>query len=213
MLPANEKISIVIVDDHPIVLQGLKNLLEEDSYYYVKAQFTLGKALLAFLKNNTVDVVLLDITLPDGNGVHFCKQVCTHFPGIIVIAISNLSERSIIRQMLKNGAKGYLLKTAEAKDILDCIGLALAGTIALSSEIKKIMDVPELGLALEIPELTKREKQILALLAKGKRSAEIAEELYISPLTVKTHRATLLQKFSAANVVALINQAREYGML
>src|SRR5690606_32447366 len=114
---------------------------------------------------------------------------------MVVLAISNLSERSIVRQMLKNGAKGYMLKTAEPKDILRCIQDALNGKTALSGEVRKIMEASELDSQLEIPELTKREKQILEMLSKGKKSAEIATELFISPLTVKTHRATLLQKF------------------
>lgn len=213
MLAMDDRINIVITDDHPVVLQGLKNLIEADPLYTVMAKFTTGNALLAFLKDNTVDVILLDITLPDGNGIHFCKQITRLYPETVILAISNLSERSIVRQMLKNGAKGYMLKTAEPKDILRCIQDALEGKTALSNEVKAIMEASELDSQLEIPELTKREKQILAMLSKGKKSAEIAAELFISPLTVKTHRATLLQKFGTNNVVALINQAKEYGML
>ncbi len=209
----DEMTSIVIVDDHPIVIQGLKNLLETEPAYYVKAQFTSGKGLLAFLKDNTTDIILLDVTLPDGNGIHFCRQVCHDFPGIMVIAISNLSERSIVKQMLESGAKGYLLKTADPKDILHCIQAALHGTVAFSNEVKRLMEVPELGDQVEVPELTKREKQILQLLSEGKSSAEIAALLFISPLTVKTHRATLFQKFNAHNPIHLVNLARQYGLL
>lgn len=130
-----------------------------------------------------------------------------------ILAISNLSERSIIRLMLQSGAHGYLLKTATAKDILECIRHALEGGTALSSEVKAIMSGPELGTITDTPNLTKREKQILQLLAEGKKSAQIAVELFISPLTVKTHRATLLQKFHTNNIVTLIKLAKEYQLL
>lgn len=134
-------------------------------------------------------------------------------PNVVVLVISNLSERSIIRQMLQSDANGYVLKTADAGDILYCIREAFAGKIALSTEVKQNFNLNELKEPAEIPELTKREKQILQLLAAGKKSAQIAEELFISPLTVKTHRATLLQKFSTGNMVIVINKAREYGLL
>ncbi len=94
-----------------------------------------------------------------------------------------------------------------------CIRLAYDGKVALSIEARDIMFRPGLDMPSGIPELTKREKQILQLLASGKTSAEIAEELFISPLTVKTHRATLLQKFDVSNLVTLIKSAKDYGMI
>lgn len=209
----NPDISIAIVDDHPVVIEGLKNLLEAEYGFCVKARFTTGGDLLSYLKDNTVDIVLMDITLPDGSGIHFCKEICRQYPEMKILAISNLSERSIIRQMLQSGAHGYLLKTATAKDILECIQYALEGGTALSSEVKAIMAGPELGTTTDTPNLTKREKQILQLLAEGKKSAQIAAELFISPLTVKTHRATLLQKFQTNNIVTLIKLAKEYQLL
>ena len=134
------------------------------------------------------------------------------YPNVVVLVISNLSERSIIRQMLQSDANGYVLKTVDAGDILYCIREAFAGKIALSTEVKQNFNLNELKEPVEIPELTQR-KKILQLLAEGKKSAQIAEELFISPLTVKTYRATLLQKFSTGNMVIVINKAREYGLL
>lgn len=204
-------IDIVIIDDHPVVIEGLKNLLTAEPTFCVKAHFTNGADFINYLGNNMVDVVLLDITLPDGSGIGFCREATARFPNLIVIAISNLSERSIIQQMLQSGAAGYLLKTADARDILECIKRAISGETVLSHEIAYLFDQQDEPSS--IPDLTKREKQILQLLADGKKSAEIAQELFISPLTVKTHRATLLNKFETGNIITVINKAREYGIL
>ena len=106
-----------------------------------------------------------------------------------------------------------MLKTADVQDISSCILEALLGNIALSKEVKDNFDLAELKEPSEIPELTKREKQILQLLSEGKKSAEIAKKLFISPLTVKTHRATLLQKFQTGTIVVVISKAKEYGLL
>ncbi|WP_410221405.1 response regulator [Pedobacter sp.] len=209
----NRKVRVVIVDDHPLVIEGFKNVIQGNERLELCGQFSTTKTLLDFADLNETDLVLLDITLPDGNGIEICKELKKSYPNVIIMAISNLSERSIIKQMLQNGASGYLLKTADAQDILNCIQNALQGKVALSSEVKANFNIAELKNTEEIPELTNREKQILKLLAEGKKSAEIAEELFISPLTVKTHRATLLHKFETGNIVVAINKAREIGIL
>lgn len=213
MLKDNDKISVVIVDDHPLVIEGFKNVVNGDSKLYLKGQFTSANAFWAFMENNSVDIVLLDITLPDGSGIQICKDLRKTRPDTLVLAISNLSERSIIRQMLHSGANGYLLKTADAKDILNCIWRVWGGEVVFSKEVASLISLKDLSAVPELPELTKRERQILQLLASGKKSAQVADELFISPLTVKTHRATLLQKFGTGNIVIAINKAREYGII
>lgn len=214
MLNNDQKlVSVVIVDDHPVVIEGFKNVVNNGEQLVLKNWFTSALDFQVFMEEETADIVLLDITLPDGNGIQLCRELKQKQPQIIVLAISNLSERSIIQQMLQSGANGYLLKTAEPADILSCIKRALAGEIVLSREVNSLFDLKALNEPAEIPELTKRERQILNLIAKGKKSAQIAEELFISPLTVKTHRATLLQKFETGNIVIAINKARIYGLL
>lgn len=209
----SKKTRVVIVDDHPLVIEGFKNVVQGNDRLELVGQFRTAHSFLDFIGQEQADLVLLDITLPDGNGIQICKDLKKTYPEIIVLAISNLSEHSIIKQMLQSGANGYLLKTADAHDILDCILEALLGNIALSSEVKKNFDLAELKEPSDVPELTKREKQILQLLAEGKKSSEIAEQLFISPLTVKTHRATLLQKFQTGSFVVAITKAKEYGLL
>lgn len=208
-----KKRKVVIVDDHPLVIEGFKNVLKDHLDFQIVGQFRKAEDFQNFIATEVVDIILLDITLPDGNGIHICREVKQSNPEIIVLGISNLSERSIVKQMLHNGANGYLLKTADSNDILSCLQGAIDGEIVLSQEIRELFDMADLRKPEDIPELTKREKQILQLLAEGKKSLEIAESLFISPLTVKTHRATLLQKFQTGSLVILINKAKEYGML
>lgn len=213
MLPNNHKISIAIVDDHPIVIQGFRSLLENNPLYDIAGCFTTGGECMNFLQQHKVDIVLLDITLPDGNGVHFCKDINERYPQTIIVALSNLNERSIISQMFRNGARGYLLKNLSAKELLEALDTVLEGKTAMSFEVKEIMQQPDLNTLQPVPDLTKREKQILQLLAEGQKSAAIAEALFISPLTVKTHRATLLHKFQVNNIVTLVNRAKETGLI
>ena len=213
MLPNHHKISIAIVDDHPIVLRGFRSLLENDPLYEVAGCFATGQEFMTFLQQHSVDIALLDITLPDGNGVHFCAAIRKHNPHTIIVALSNLNEPSIIAQMFRNGARGYLLKNVSAKELLEALNTVLDGKIAMSVEVKEIMQQPDLNTLQPVPDLTKREKQVLQLLAEGRKSAAIAEALFISPLTVKTHRATLLHKFQVNNIVSLINRAKETGLI
>jgi DNA-binding NarL/FixJ family response regulator len=213
MSPNHHKISIAIVDDHPIVIQGFRSLLENDPLYEIAGCFTTGHEFMNFMQKQRVDIVLLDITLPDGNGVHFCAAISEQYPHTIIVALSNLNERSIISQMFRNGAKGYLLKNLSAKELLEALDTVLEGKTAMSLEVKEIMQQPDLNTLQPVPELTKREKQILQLLAEGRKSAAIAEALFISPLTVKTHRATLLHKFQVNNIVTLVNRAKETGLI
>lgn len=206
-------LQIAIVDDHPIVVKGLKDLLETEPGWTVAGCFHTGSSLLSFMESHDVHMVLLDIGLPDTNGILLCREIRRRWPDTQVVVVSNLSDRSIIRQMLEEGVAGYLLKTAGPEDMLACIHEVLKGNISISGEVQEIISRPELGTGAVIPELTKREKQILQLLADGKRSADIAQELFISPLTVKTHRATLLQKFGVNNIVALVKRAQELRLL
>jgi DNA-binding NarL/FixJ family response regulator len=212
MLQHNPNIIVAIVDDHPIVIEGLKTLLGSEGDI-TAVSFTAGHHFMAFLRHNKVDVVLLDIMLPDTNGIELCREIKKIAPQTAVLALSNQSERSIILQMLQNGANGYLLKNAGAAEIRQCIQEALSGKLTFSREAQEIMMRPSQSDLRTIPHITKREKQILHKIANGETTAAIAEELFVSPLTVETHRRNLLQKFEAKNVAELIRMAVEYKLL
>lgn len=204
-------IKLAIVDDHPMILEGLKSLLEKDTKFHVFS-FTKGAAVIDFIQENKIDVILLDIVLSDGNGLDFCKIIKQKAPQSVVIALSNQAERSIIFRFLENGGNGYILKNADSQEIIEGIEKALIGDFALSKEVQEIMlSTPTTHL--ELPRLTKREKQILQAIAKGNTSAEIAELLFISVITVETHRRNLLQKFKAKNMMELVKIATENQLI
>jgi len=198
----NKKV-LAIVDDHPIVIEGIKHLLQTDPQYSV-ISFVTAASFLSFIQENSVDIVLLDITLPDGNGVDLCKQVKMLMPEACVLGMSNLAERSTVLNMLQNGAAGYILKSAPAEEILNNITLAQRDITVLSPEIKDLMIDALVKGAKTLPSLTKREKQLLQLLAAGKTTAMIADELYLSRYTVDTYRKNLLQKFEVKNTAELL---------
>lgn len=211
----DEKINIAIVDDHPIVIEGLQKVLVQAYQYVSTICFTTGNDILQFLARGKTDtdIVLLDITLPDASGIDLCKEIKALSPDTRVLAFSNHNERNTIIRMLQNGASGYLLKNAAADEVVQCINDAMEGRMALSREAKEIMARPGLRDLKTAPVLTRREKEILKHIADGKTSAVIAAELFLSPLTVETHRRNLMQKFEVKNMAALIKAAMEYELI
>lgn len=205
------RLNLAIVDDHPMILEGLKSLLQKDNQFQIFS-FTKGSAILDFIQENKVDVVLLDIVLNDGSGLDFCKSIKQKLPKTIVIGVSNQAERSIIFRFLENGGNGYILKNANPKEITDCIDKAINGDLALSKEVQEIM-LRSSSNHFELPRLTKREQQILSAIADGHTSIEIGEKLFISVITVETHRRNLLQKFKAKNMIELVKIAAENKLI
>ncbi|NHA06136.1 response regulator transcription factor [Mucilaginibacter sp. HC2] len=208
-----DKIILAIVDDHPMVIEGLKSLLKSEMAIYTAVSFTSGREFISFLSQNEVNLVFLDISLPDANGIELCKEIKKISPKTIVLGLSNQTERSIMLQMLQSGASGYLLKNVSPDELLTCIQEALHGLITFSREAKEIMARPSKNGLNEVASITKREKQILQLLAQGKTTAAIATELFLSPLTVDTHRKNLLQKFEVKNTAELLMAAVQQKLL
>lgn len=207
------KAALAIVDDHPVVMQGLHMLLMHEKDITIAGSFTTGADFMAFLKENEVNIVLLDISLPDTSGIDLCREIKMISPDTYVLALSNHSERSMIMQMLQNGASGYLLKNASAEELVNCVHEALKGVITFSQAVKEIIARPSMAELKGIPQLTRREKEILQLIADGKTTTSIAEQLSLSPLTIETHRRNLMQKFEVKNVAALVRIAMQQRLL
>ena len=201
-----EQIKLIIVDDHPVVLQGFEYMLHDVEGIQFVGKFTDATSMLGYLQNNAVDVVLLDINLPDSNGIDACAAIKQLHEDTVVIAISNINEWSIIQRMLDVGANGYFLKNAAADEVIQGIKNAIEGETVLSQGIEDILKSRDTG---DLPVITRREKEVLSLLASGLSSVEIGDKIFISPLTVESHRRNLLQKFRVNNVAALIHKATE----
>lgn len=207
------KITIALVDDHPIVMEGLEKILSTQPNIEIIGKFTQGKDVITFLENSSVDIILLDITLPDVSGIDLCKTIKRDYPRTIVLMLSNHHNRSMMMEALQNGASGYLLKNASLDELVRCIDAALKGKLAFSQDVMNIIASPQLNDFKELARLTSREKEVLELIATGKTTVEMAEQLYISPFTIETHRKNLLQKFKAKNVAELIRTATQQGFL
>jgi len=205
----NKNIKLAVVDDHPIVVQGIVSLLQNSNDIDVIGSFHNATDLITFLKYNHLDMVLIDVMLPDINGIELCAEIKKISPQTIVIAISNHTERSIIMQIIQNGASGYVLKNASVDELKHCMENAMRGDIAFSKEVIEIIAKPSINDLKGRPKFTKREKQILQLIAQGKTTALIADELYLSPLTIETHRRNMMQKLDVKNAIELINTAIE----
>lgn len=205
--------TILIVDDHPVVVSGLQQLLNQVEG--MEAAGAVGNAFdaMAFLKKRAVDIVLLDINLPDINGIDLCRKIKKEFPEIKIIGISTFSERSYVLRMLENGASGYLIKSASPEEITQAIRTVISGKLYLSLDMEYLLKAPTTMASGILPALTKREKEILQLIADGFTNNQIAEKLFISPLTVDSHRKNLMTKLEVNNTASLVRLALEHHLL
>ena len=210
-------IKILIVDDHPLVTDGIKTMLKDETYLHIEAAAKNAKEALAFLSGDIpVDVVLLDVNLPDMDGLRLCELIREKNKTIKILGLTYINEAGIITQLIKKGANGYLLKSMERQELIDAINGVMDGTIYLSKAAnEKILqqlqsyDIPKNN----IPGLTRREKEILQLLSEGLTSHEIGNKLFLSNYTVDTHRKNMLQKFNVHNTQSLMNVVRELGII
>lgn len=205
--------NVVIIDDHPIVIEGLKNLLNGIEFITIKAAFHTGKSIFGYDGLKNIDIVFLDIFLSDSNGIDICLKLKKNHPDIIILAMSSQSERSIVMQMLHNGASGYLLKSASLDEFRQCILEAIEGKNTFCNQVKEIIEKISISDLKNVPRLTLREKEILELLREGKSTQEISDQLFLSFLTVQTHRRNLLNKYQAKNIVELLNIVKVNGLM
>lgn len=199
-------ISVIIVDDHPLVLNGFEFILKNSADIVLLGTFTSSSDALAFLQTQSVDIVLVDINMPGMNGIDTTAIIKKDFPNTQVIAISNLNEGSIALRMLQAGALGYLLKNVSAEDLIQGIHSVHQGEQVLSREMNLILKGNQQD---SVPKITEREREVLKWMAQGYTTPKIGELMFISPLTVESHRRNLLQKFSVSNSASLIHKATE----
>jgi two-component system, NarL family, nitrate/nitrite response regulator NarL len=208
---ATEKINILLVDDHSMVIEGMKSILSQIPSVQVRA--TAGNAFeaIATLRENNIAVAFVDINLPDISGIELCTKIKKEFPHVHVLGLSTFKQRSYVSQMIANGASGYLLKSAAKEEIEQAINDVLAGKMYFSIDINntKVETLSED----EAPTLTRREKEILKMIAEGLTTNEIAKKIFVSPYTVDTHRKNLLSKFEVSNTALLIKIAGQFGLL
>ncbi|MBP9099382.1 MAG: response regulator transcription factor [Ferruginibacter sp.] len=205
-------ISILVIDDHPLVGDGITLMVKDIEYLQIISVCKSGKEALEFLVDAKPDIILLDISLPDIDGLELCSQIRKTNKQTKIIGLTSTNEAGIITQLLANGGNGYLLKNMEREELITAIDEVLNGRIFLSKAAnQKILEqFHSLKDALKNkPVLTRREKEILKLLYEGLTGPQIAEKLFLSPLTVETHRKNLMQKLNVNSVQQLLKVAGE----
>jgi two-component system, NarL family, nitrate/nitrite response regulator NarL len=206
-----EKINVLVVDDHPMVLEGMRSLLGNIAYVHIAGMATNAFEAMDRLKKSEVHVAIVDINLPDVNGIELTKKIKTEYPSVQVLAMSTFKERSYISQMIQNGASGYLVKSAGKEEIEEAILSAHEGKLYLSMDINTV-DVNK-QLNTPLPVISTREKEVLLLIADGLTNPQIAAQLFISLHTVESHRKNLLTKFAVNNTASLIKLAVKHNMV
>lgn len=194
---------VFIVDDHYMVIEGIRSLMQYEKSIEWMGHAMKADSCLAYLKQQQPDVILMDINLPDISGIDLCKEVKEKYPSIFIIGLSTFNQQSYIQKMLDSGASGYVLKNATQEELTEAIETVMKGKIFMSDEASRSLKKQEVGHII----LTRREKEVLVLIADGMTNNEIAEKLFISVSTVDTHRKNLLAKFEAKNIASLVKMA------
>ena len=201
---------IFIVDDHYMIIEGIRSLLQNEKSIEWLGHAGNAASCLAFLQQQLPDVILMDISLPDKSGIDLCKEVREKYPSIFIIGLSTYNQQSFIEKMIANGASGYVLKNATQEELMEAINTVRKGKQYLSFEVSKSLRKTDQE---DKAVLTRREKEVLELIANGLTNNEIAEKLFISCTTVDTHRKNLLAKFNAKNTAELVKLAVHGGFL
>ena len=202
-------IKLFIVDDHYMVIEGVHSMMQNEKNIEWMGHATNADSCLFFLKSHRPDVILMDISMPGKSGIELCREVTEQFPGIFIIALSTFNQGSYITKMMENGALGYELKNASKEELMLAIETAVQGKQFLSFEAAAMVRKNEDKDVV----LTRREKEVLALIGDGLTNGEIAEKLFISITTVISHRKNILEKFKVNNTAGLIKKAYEGGYI
>jgi len=208
---------VLLADDHKIVRSGLRRLLDAEPDIEVVAEASDGREAVELATQQSVDVVVMDLAMPNLNGVEATRQILAQSPATKVIALSMHSDRRFVARALQAGASGYLLKDCAAEDLVSAIRAVAAGRTYFSPQISEVVVEDYVsGLAEDDSSawavLTPRQREVLQLLAEGKSTREIAAGLYVSLKTVETHRHHIMRKLEVDNLAELVKYAIREGL-
>mgnify|MGYP003583338521 FL=1 len=206
-------IKVVIADDHTLVINGIQKVLATTDLFTILDTFKNGEDLLNGLKTLQPDILLLDIQMPGKTGIELAGIINKKYPNIKIIALTNIEIIHQVKKMISNGAQGYLLKDVEPQLLIKTITDVYNGEQVIHPRIKDELTKSYFSKSNANPELTRREIEILKLIADEFTNPEIAEKLFISPHTVENHRNHILQKLGVKNTAGLIKKAIEEGII
>jgi len=213
-------INILVADDHTMFVDGIDSILKNEADINVAGKCYDGPSVIDFVKNNKVDLILLDVNLPDMNGIEVCKTLKEVDTNAKVLAISMFNEESFVTEILNNGAQGYILKNTGREELLKAIRTVVGGKSYFSDDVtqtimKGLMKQRKASKQKEgfFPKISRREKEVLKLIVQEHTTQEIADMLFISLKTVESHRSSLLNKMNARNSAGLVRIAIENNLL
>ncbi len=205
---------ILLADDHAMMREGLRSILENELHLNVIAQAANGRAAVEFAKQHKPDLIIMDISMPDMNGIEATRQILQDVPGTKIIALSMHTDKRFVGEMLSAGASGYLLKQSATDELQQALETVLAGKTYISPEIAGVVvqEFVQMKKNAESVELTPKERQVLQLIAEGISTKEIASKLNLSIPTIDTHRQHIMAKLNIHSVAELTKYAIRTGL-
>jgi DNA-binding NarL/FixJ family response regulator len=210
------QMKILLADDHEIIRNGLRSLIEKEHGLEVIGEAENGRMAIHLARELKPDVVVMDIGMPDLNGIEATRQITTEVPGVKVLALSMHTDRRFVTGMLKAGASGYMLKDGAFEELIHAIRLVASNRIYISPGISSVLvdDLrhPSQDKVPSLPALTAKEREVLQLVAEGKGTKEIASQLHVSAKTVETHRQHIMEKLDIHSIAELTKYAVREGL-
>jgi two-component system response regulator NreC len=213
-------IKLLIADDHPLIAEGIKKIFEGLDDFSIIATVGNGKQALSVIEKQPVDIALLDINMPEMDGIECAKKIIAYHPFIKVVMLSMYQEASITKKLMQLGVKGYMLKTISSDELIMALNIIYKGKEYFNLEVTKNLFAnnnsesfkPLPNQSLQIYQLTDREKEIVTFISKGLTNNQIGEKLHISGRTVDSHRTNIMKKLDLHNVASLIRFAFQNGL-
>ena len=213
----NQEIKILIADDHPMFIEGIRSLLKKEKKYVFVGEAHNGNEAIALIQKKQIDILITDISMPECSGTELTQWVKANHPDIKVLVLTMYKERSVIKEILKTQAEGYILKNTGREELIGAIdkiidngtyySLEVLNSLLFDAKAKKSVATSS------AKALTPREIEIVRLISEEYTTAGIAEKLFISPRTVDTHRKNILEKTDSKTIVGLMKFAFENNLL
>ncbi|MCC6815434.1 MAG: response regulator transcription factor [Saprospiraceae bacterium] len=213
-------IKVCIADDHAMFVDGIESILKMEAGIQLTDKCYSGSEVEDMVARNSPDVLLLDINLPEINGIDLSKTITASFPQTKILVLSMYNEESFVTEVLKNGAKGYILKNTDRTELVKAIETLAIGESYYSKEVTDVLmnkilkkSPAKKSNSFLVPKISRREKEILALIVKEHTTQEIADTLFISQKTVESHRSNLISKLNVRNTAGLVRATIEHRLL
>lgn len=202
-------IRVAIVDDHKVVVEGFEHIINESGIAVVVGKSYSAEGCRKMLSEIEIDVLLLDVSMPDGNGVELCPKIKALYPEVKILMVTSYSELTVIVRSLEDGASGYVLKSAMAEEIIEGISVVMSGKQYLCEEADFLVNHKSYNSVV----LSRRERELLKMIVDGLSNSEIADAMNLGYETIKSYRKNLILKLNAHNTAALVKIALERNLV